>query len=393
MDIAAPEPVPSRPPLRVGMIGYSFMGAAHAQAWHTASRFFDLPFAPELRAVAGRDEQAVSAAAARFSAADHETDALRLIEREDIDLVDICSPGDTHHELALAALAAGKHVLCEKPLASTVAQAEEMTAAAARAAEHGVRSLCGFNYRRVPALALARELVAQGRLGRIRQIRAQYLQDWLSDVEAPITWRLQKDRAGAGALGDIGSHAIDLAQWLSGQQVTAVSGTVDTFVATRPVRAGSAERAEVSVDDAALFTARFDGGTLGSFEATRYATGRRNALRIELSGSEGALAFDFERMNELEFYDATDPAGRQGFRRIQATEPKHPYADHWWLAGHGLGYEHTFTHEIADLVTAIGEQQDPSPSFAEALHVQRVMAAVQDSAADESRWHDVGIRA
>ncbi|MGP9537308.1 Gfo/Idh/MocA family protein [Brachybacterium sp. AOP43-C2-M15] len=389
--------------LRVGMVGYGFMGAAHSHAWRTAHRFFDLPLLPELRTLAGRTESAVADAAERYGFAAHTTRWQDLVEDPEIDVIDICTPGDTHVEIALAALAAGKHVLCEKPLANSVEDSERMAEAAAAArTEHPRRvlSMCGFSYRRTPALAYARRLVAEGFVGEIRQIRAQYLQDWLSDADAPMTWRLDKDLAGSGALGDIGAHVIDLTQWISGQDVEAVSGTLATVVPTRPA-AGTAqglggkgdtsgERQDVTVDDVALFTARFDSGVLGSFEATRMAQGRKNAMRVEINGSAGSIAFDFERMNELEIYDATADAGRQGFTRVLTTEPEHPYAGNWWPTGHGLGYEHTFTHQIADLVTAIGEDSDPSPSFEEALHVQRVLAAVEASDADAGRWTAVG---
>ena len=383
-------------PLRIGMVGYGFMGAAHSHAWRTAHRFFDLPLTPVLATLAGRTEASLVAAAERYGFAQTTTRWQDLVEDPEIDVIDICTPGDTHVEIALAALAAGKHVLCEKPLANSVEDSERMTAAAARARADGVRSICGFSYRRTPALAYARQLVAEGAVGEIRQVRAQYLQDWLSDADAPMTWRLDKDKAGSGALGDIGAHIIDLTQWISGQQIESVSGTLQTVVPTRPAAGdmqglggkgdASGERQDVTVDDVALFTARFDSGVLGSFEATRMAQGRKNAMRVEINGSAGSIAFDFERMNELEVYDATAAAGRQGFTRVLTTEPEHPYAEHWWPTGHGLGYEHTFTHQIADLVTAIGEGTDPSPSFEEALHVQRVLAAVKASAADGSSW-------
>jgi predicted dehydrogenase len=382
--------------LNIGLVGYGFMGAAHSHAWRTAHRFFDLPLRPQLRTLAGRTPEAVADAADRYGFATSTTRWQEVIEDPAIGLVDICTPGDTHHEIALAALAAGKHVLCEKPLANTVGEARELAEAAESACERGVRSLCGFSYRRTPALAYARRLVAEGAIGELRQVRAHYLQDWLSDENAPMTWRLRRETAGSGALGDIGAHVIDLAQWITGSTIDAVSGTLRTVVPTRPT-AGSqqglggkgsadAEKDEVTVDDVALFTARFDGGALGSFEATRMATGRKNAMRLELNGSRGSVAFDFERMNELEFYDASAPAGRQGFTRILTTEPEHPYAEAWWPTGHGLGYEHTFTHEIADLVRAIGEGTDPSPSFAEALQVQEVLEAVETSAAEGSSW-------
>ncbi|MDN5599637.1 MAG: Gfo/Idh/MocA family oxidoreductase [Brachybacterium sp.] len=386
---------PARP-LRIGMVGYGFMGAAHSHAWRNAHRFFDLPLTPQLTTLAGRTEATLVEAAERYGFARTTTRWQDLVEDPEIDVIDICTPGDTHVEIALAALAAGKHVLCEKPLANSVEESEQMTAAAAAARADGARSICGFSYRRTPALAYARQLVAEGAVGEIRQIRAQYLQDWLSDADAPMTWRLDKDKAGSGALGDIGAHIIDLAQWISGQRIESVSGTLQTVVPTRPAAGtaqglggkgdASGERQDVTVDDVALFTARFESGVLGSFEATRMAQGRKNAMRVEINGSAGSVAFDFERMNELEVYDATADAGRQGFTRILTTEPEHPYAAAWWPTGHGLGYEHTFTHQIADLVAAIGEGTDPSPSFEEALHVQRVLAAVEASAADGSSW-------
>ena len=392
-------PSTSTRPLRIGMVGYGFMGAAHSHAWRTAHRFFDLPLTPVLSTLAGRTESSLAAAAERYGFARTTTRWQDLVEDPEIDVIDICTPGDTHPEIALAALAAGKHVLCEKPLANSVEESERMAAAAADARSHGVRSICGFSYRRTLALAYARQLVAEGFVGQIRQVRAQYLQDWLSDADAPMTWRLDKDTAGSGALGDIGAHIIDLTQWITGQDIAAVAGTLETVVETRPA-AGTAqglggtgdvsgERGQVTVDDLALFTARFAGGVLGSFEATRMAQGRKNAMRVEINGSAGSIAFDFERMNELELYDATAPGGRQGFTRVLTTEPEHPYAAAWWPTGHGLGYEHTFTHEIADLVRAIGEGTDPSPSFDEALQVQRVLAAVEGSSADGSRWQDV----
>ncbi|MFF7472994.1 Gfo/Idh/MocA family oxidoreductase [Streptomyces sp. NPDC008092] len=371
--------------LRVGMVGYAFMGAAHAHAWRTAPRFFELPLRPELTAVCGRSAAELRAAADRQGWAGTETDWKRLVERDDIDLIDICTPGDSHAEIALAALAAGKHVLCEKPLANSLAEAEAMTAAARQArAAHGARSAVGFNYRRVPAVSLARQLVAEGRLGRIRHVRAQYLQDWLVDPEAPLTWRLRAERAGSGSLGDLGAHAVDLAQFLTGEPITGVSAVLETFVAERPDPAGG--RGPVTVDDAAAFTARFGGGALGVFEATRFATGRKNALRIEVDGELGALVFDLESLNELGFYDRAESSRTAGFRRVLATEPEHPYAAAWWPAGHVLGYEHTFTHQVKDLVEAIAAGADPTPSFTEGLRVQRVLDAVAASARTASVW-------
>lgn len=387
----------SKAQLGVGMVGYAFMGAAHSQAWRTAGRVFDLPLAPSMRAVCGRNAEAASAAAGKFGWHSYETDWRALIARDDIDLVDVCTPGDSHAEIAIAALDAGKHVLCEKPLANTVAEAEAMVAAAERARAHGVRSMVAFNYRRVPALALARQLVASGRLGIVRHVRAVYLQDWIVDPQFPLVWRLQKDKAGSGALGDIGAHIVDAAQFVLGDRLTGVSAITETFIKERPLTSessglsasGGADTGPVTVDDAALFLGRFAGGAVATFEATRFATGRKNAMRLEVNGSEGSLAFDFESMNELSFFDGNDPAETAGFRRILVTEPGHPYLEAWWPPGHLIGYEHTFTHEVRDLVVAIGKGEDPTPSFADGLQVQRVLAAVEASAAGGSGWQPI----
>ncbi|PRX97417.1 Gfo/Idh/MocA family protein [Allonocardiopsis opalescens] len=385
-----------RPTFGVGQVGYAFMGRTHSQAWRTVGAFFDLPVTPVMAALVGRSPDAVRAAAAQLGWAAAETDWRQLLKRDDIQVVDICTPGDSHAEIAIAALGAGKHVIVEKPLANTVAEAEAMAEAAAAAAERGVRSMVAFNYRRVPALALARQLVADGRLGTIRHVRAQYLQDWITDPEFPLVWRLQRDKAGSGALGDIGAHIVDITQFVCGERITGVSAVTETFVKERPLAdasaglsaqaGGAVATGPVTVDDAAIFTARFAGGALGSFEATRFATGRKNALRVEINGSRGSLAFDFESMNELSFYDAEEDGGTAGFRRILVTEPEHPYLGAWWPAGHLLGYEHTFTHEVRDFLLAVAEGTDPTPSFADGLQVQRVLAAVEDSAAAGSAW-------
>jgi len=386
MDSTTPE-------LGIGQVGYAFMGAAHSHAWHTAPRFFDLPLRPDLRVLSGRDPVALADAAQRFGWRSTETDWTRLVTRDDVDLVDICTPGDTHADIAVAALDAGKHVLCEKPLANTVAEAQAMAAAAERAAGRGVLAMVGFTYRRVPAVALARRLVEQGRIGEVRHVRAQYLQDWLADPAAPMTWRLDKEKAGSGALGDIAAHVVDLTQYITGDRIRTVSGLLETFVHERPLPArGSATRlggangsaaatGRVTVDDTAAFLARFGDGAVGVFEATRAATGRKNAIRVEVNGSRGSLAFDFEDMNVLQLYDATEPSDTAGFRRILVTEPDHPYTGHWWPPGHGLGYEHGFTHQVVDLVTAIAAGRQPLPSFADGLQVQGVLAAVERSAA------------
>ncbi len=400
IDTPSPQAAPAAPAtsapgrLGIGMVGYAFMGLAHSQGWRNARSFFDPQLVPDLVAISGRDGEAAAEMARRFDWQHVETDWRALVARPDVDLVDICTPGDTHAEIAIAALEAGKHVLCEKPLANTVAEARAMAAAAEKAAARGVRSMVGFTYRRVPAIAFARQLVREGRVGEIRHVRAQYLQDWLVDPETPLTWRLQKDRAGSGALGDIGAHIIDLTHFITGERITGVSATMETFVRERPLPGAStglsAEAAEgrgaVTVDDAAIFIARLTGGALATFEATRFATGRKNAIRIEVNGSRGSLAFDFEDMNVLHVHDATADARESGFTRVVVTEATHPYVEHWWPAGHGLGYEHGFTHQAADLIESIARGTDPEPSFADGLAVQEVLAAVELSAAGGSCW-------
>jgi predicted dehydrogenase len=372
----------------VGMVGYAFMGRAHSLAWNAAGRVFDLPLRPRLAAVCGRDKAAAESAAARLGWAAAETDWRALIARDDVDLIDIAAPGDLHAPIAIAALEAGKHVLCEKPLANTLAEAEAMKAAADAAYPRGARAMVGFNYRRVPALALARRLVEEGRIGPLRHVRAVYLQDWLADPDKPMTWRMRAERAGSGALGDLGAHIVDLARYLTGDEITGVSALSATFVRERPLADGSGT-GTVTVDDGVVFTGRLASGALASFEATRYATGRKNGLRIELNGANGSLAFDLERLNELEFFDAGDDGPAGGFRRILVTEPGHPYLSAWWPPGHTLGWEHTFTHQARDLLTAIADGAQPAPSFGDGLAVQRVLDAVARSAASGNSWESV----
>jgi predicted dehydrogenase len=383
-------------PLRVGMVGYAFMGAAHSQAWRTVNHVYDLPAPVHMQVVSGRTASAVSAAAGRLGWADSTDDWHTLLDRDDVDLIDICTPGDTHAEIAIAALAAGKHVLCEKPLANSVAEARKMAAAAVAASQSGVRAMCGFNYRRVPAVALMRQMIADGRLGTLRHVRASYLQDWIIDPEFPLVWRLRKEAAGSGALGDLGAHIVDLTQFVTGLNVTDVSALTSTFIKSRPLPSesaglaatGSTEFGDVTVDDAALFLARLGDGVVASYEATRFATGRKNGLHVEVNGSLGTLVFDFERMNELQFFDGARPVEEQGFTRILVTEPTHPYMSVWWPPGHLIGYEHTFTHQAHDLVVAIAEGTDPAPSFTDALQVQLVLDAVSRSA-ETRAWTSV----
>ncbi|WP_194422461.1 Gfo/Idh/MocA family protein [Microbacterium abyssi] len=379
------------------MIGHGFMGAAHSVGWRQAPAAFDLPLAPRMAVLVGRDPEKTAAAARKWGWDESSTDWRAVIERDDIDVVDIVTPGDSHAEIAIAALGAGKHVLCEKPLANSVLEAEAMAQAARDASAHGIRAMVGFTYRRVPAVTLMRDMIADGRVGTIRQVRASYRQDWLSDPESPMTWRLDKDRAGSGALGDIGAHIVDMTQFVTGQALTEVSAVLATLVEERPLlgeavglggTAGT-ERGRVTVDDVALFTGRLESGTLATFEATRFATGRKNALDIEISGDAGALHWNLEDMNVLDFYDATAPTSEQGFTRILVTEPEHPYLSGWWPTGHMLGYEHGFSHQVKDLAEAIAAGADPHPTFADGLHVQRVLDAVERSAQDGSSWTGV----
>ncbi|WP_426995961.1 Gfo/Idh/MocA family protein [Pseudarthrobacter sp. N5] len=367
---------PSVRPLGVAAIGYAFMGKVHSNAWRNVTSFFDVP-AFEQKVIVGRDPEQVAGAAAKYGWAESATDWRQVITREDIDIVDICAPGWMHAEIAIAALEAGKHVLVEKPLANTLAEAEAMTDAARAARQRGVQSMIGFNYRRVPALALARELIAEGRLGTIRHVRAAYLQDWLADPDSPMTWRLNKEMAGSGALGDIASHAIDQIQYLVGERVTEASGMLRTFTTHRP---GPSGLEKVTVDDAVWATLGLTGGLSASVEASRVASGQKNSLQIEIYGTLGAILFDLESLNELGFMDATLPVREQGFRRILVNEPEHPYAGAWWPQGHVIGWEHTFTHQIRDFLVAIGTGTAPSPSLEDGLNVQRVLAAIEESA-------------
>jgi predicted dehydrogenase len=374
-------------PLRVGIVGHGFMGRAHALGWSRARQVANLPLEPYVAVLCGRDTEAVAASAERLGVPATCGDWRELIQRDDIDLIDICTPGSTHGEIAVAALEAGKHTLCEKPLANNMAEAKAMASAAAAAAEAGVASMVGFNYRLVPALALARSLVSDGRLGAIRHVRASYLQDWLVDPSFPLTWRLQAGEAGSGALGDLGSHLVDLAQYLTGKPIISVLGLTETFVRERPLPGRSVGLAatasdgaitgQVSVDDAAAFVARFEGGAIGTFEASRMATGNKNALHVELNGERGSVVFDLERLNELQVYELDATGG--GFARVLATEPSHPFLNLWWPPGHVLGWEHTFVHEMVSLVEAIAAGRQPEPSFADGLAVQAILQAVGES--------------
>lgn len=360
---------PADGPLGVAVLGTAFMGRAHSSAWRNVGAVFhDVP-AVAMRVLCGSDEGRTRAAADALGWADASTDWRSVVERDDIDIVDVCTPGHLHAEMAIAALEAGKHVLVEKPLALDAAEAERMVAAAERAP--GLAML-GFNYRRVPALALARALIAEGRIGAVRSIRAAYLQDWLVDPEAPMTWRLRAETAGSGALGDLGSHVIDQVRALTGDEVVGVRGALRTFQTERPGPSGP-ER--VSVDDAAWALLELAGGATASLEVSRVAAGRKNALELEVHGTDGAIAFDLERLNEL-----TLTEGREGWpARVLVTEAHHPLLEGWWPPGHVLGWDSTFTAQAADLLRAIAAGTPPEPSFADGLAVQRVLDAVARS--------------
>lgn len=366
------------------MAGYAFMGRAHSQAFRSVNKFFDLPRDVDMRLITGRDLAGVTQAASRLGWSESSIRWQDLVERDDIDLVDIASPGETHAEIAIAALAAGKHVLCEKPLANTLAEAEAMAEAAADAASRGVYAMVGFTYRRVPAISLAADLVAQGKIGQVRQVRASYLQDWLADPEAGWTWRLDAEKAGSGALGDIGAHIIDAVQFITGLHLTGVSGLLTTYTPTR--RDGSGQERPVTVDDAATFYGRLEGGAPATFEASRVSWGRKNSIQLEIFGTLGALSFDLEDLNVLHYFDAQDDSSTAGFKRIVVTEPSHPYVGSWWPAGHMLGYEHSFTHQLADLVTSLAKGSQPTPSFADGLQIQRVLDAVSRSSTQGGAW-------
>ncbi|MCX7801029.1 MAG: Gfo/Idh/MocA family oxidoreductase [Fimbriimonadales bacterium] len=372
--------------LRIALIGYQFMGKAHSNAYRQVSKFFDLPVEPVLKTLCGRNEQRVRAAAEHLGWQGYATDYRQVLEDPEIDIVDIATPGSSHCEIAVAAAKAGKHVFCEKPIGNTLDEARRMLEAV-RAA--GVKHAVFHNYRKAPAVALIKRMIEEGRLGTIFHWRAVYLQDWIIDPNFPLVWRLDKEVAGSGSHGDLGAHLIDLARHLVGE-IEEVSGLMHTFVKKRPRSAGAdgklgaagaveGELADVTVDDASLFLARFRNGALGTFEATRFAQGRKNHNKFEINGSKGSVVWCMERMNELEFYDATEPEGLQGFRVIQATENSHPYMEGYWPVGHIIGYEHTFINLVADALRAIAEDRNPSPDFVDGYENQRVLDAVERS--------------
>lgn len=363
--------------LAVGLIGYNFMGKAHSNAWRQAPRFFDLPADVRMKTICGRHAGAVRKAQVQLGWESAATDWREVVADPEIDIIDIVTPNDSHAEIAIAAACAGKAILCEKPLGVSVAEGGAMLAAVRKA--RVVHMVC-HNYRRIPAIALAKQMIEQGELGdRIYHYRARYAQDWIADPKFPLVWRLQSQIAGSGAHGDINAHIIDLGRYLLGE-FREVCATMETFVKERPLTAGSRKRGKVTVDDAVTTIGRFRSGALVNLEATRFAPGRKNSITLEINGSSGSLAFDFEEMNRLRFYDAREPEERRGFRDILVTEPQHPYVGSWWPPGHVLGYEHTFVHTIADFVSAVAAGKSVQPTFEDGLRNQQVLEAISESA-------------
>jgi predicted dehydrogenase len=381
------------PEINVAILGYKFMGKAHSNAYRQVSHFFPGKLTPRMKVICGRDRQAAEAAAKLYGWEEVETDWRKVIARTDIDVVDISTPGNLHHLIALAAARAGKHIICEKPLANTLPDAEEMLQAVEKA---GVKHMLMHNYRKIPAIAFARKLIREGRLGTIYHYRGAYLQDWIMDPKFPLVWRLEKKTAGSGALGDIGSHAADLAQYLN-SEIESVVGQMTTFIKERPLvaeaggslkaRAGRA-KGRVTVDDDANFLVRFRNGSVGAIESSRFAGGRRNYNTLEIYGSKGSLAFNLERMDEIEFYDGTEDVARQGFKTINVTESVHPYVGAWWPPGHIIGYEHTFVHAIHDFLVALEKDRIPEPNFYDGVRNQAVLDAVERSA-KSGHWEKV----
>ncbi len=378
----------------IGLIGYKFMGKAHSHAYRDAGLFFDLPAVPVMKVLCGRSENPLKSAAKKLGWQEYETDWSKVVARKDIDLVDIATPQDSHRDIAVEAAKEGKTVLCEKPLASTLEDACEMVEAVEK---YGVKHAVCFNYRKLPAIGLAKNLIEKGNLGRIYHMRAVYLQDWIIDPEFPLVWRLQKSVAGSGAHGDLNAHIIDMARYLVGE-FEEVSGVSETFIKKRPLvketgmletgiedKKKSSGTGDVTVDDATLFLARFKNGALGSFESTRFAAGRKNGLKFEINGSKGSIVFNLENLNELDVYSTEDPEYARGFKTVIATDPSHPYAANWWPAGHIIGYGESFINLVADLLTAVSKGDNPSPNFYDGLKCQEVLSAVEKSA-ENGKW-------
>jgi predicted dehydrogenase len=382
-------------PLRIGTVGCGFMGRAHANAWARVPNFFpELARRPVLQAACGRDAGRLRAFADAWGYAAVETDWRRLVARDDVDAVDVCVPNDLHAEIAVEALRRGKTVLCEKPLGRTLPESEAMAAAAREA---GLPTMVWYNYRRVPAVSLAKRLVDEGRLGRVFHYRAAFLQDWTISPDVPqggtALWRLDAGAAGSGVTGDLLAHCFDTALWLNGP-IARVCAETETFVRER-LHQGTGRREPVGIDDACMVMARFANGSMGLFESTRYARGRKALKTFEVNGEDASLAFDLEEPQYLDLYEHRPPGGGAkvdgrlaGWRRVHVTQPEHPYMDRWWVPGLTIGYEHSFVHAAADFLGSLEAGERPRPDFADALEVDRVCAAVLASAR-EGRWVDV----
>ncbi|MHC4249101.1 MAG: Gfo/Idh/MocA family protein [Planctomycetota bacterium] len=374
-------------PLNVGMIGYGFMARAHSNAHRAVNRFFELERRPVLQAVCARDEARARAFADNWGYASVETDWKELVERDDIDAVDICSPNNTHCEIALAAAAAGKMILCEKPLAMSVAEGRKMVDAVAA---KGVPNMVWYNYRRVPAVTFARQLIEEGRLGRIFHFRAKFLQDWTMDADLPqggeALWRLDVGAAGSGVTGDLLAHCIDTARWLNGE-VARVSAMTDTFIKERMHNlTGKVE--PVGIDDACAFLARFENGSMATFESTRYARGHKAQYVFEINGQDASIAWDLHDLHRLEWFDHRDEGPLRGWRSIHITDGEHPYMSQWWVPGLAIGYEHSFIHALADFLKGLETGKAVQPDFEDALRTQEVCEAVLKSAG-EGTWVDI----
>lgn len=367
--------------LNIAMIGHRFMGKAHSNAWRQVSRFFDVPVDPVMKVICGRDEAAVKIAADKYGWLEHSTSWQQVVERKDIDVIDICTPGDSHMPIAVAAAEAKKVIFCEKPLANTLPEAERMLDAVRK--NQCIHMLC-HNYRRAPAVMLAKQLIDEGRIGKLYHYRGTYLQDWIVDPEFPRVWRLEKARAGSGALGDLVSHTADLCRFLVGE-ITEVAGLLNTFIKERPLP-GSDKKAPVDVDDAAISLMKFENGAIGTIEASRFALGHKNHLRFEINGGKGSIAFDLERLNELELYIEEGP--NSGFKTILVTDASHPYIESWWPPGHTIGYEHTFIHTVYDLLRAIENQEVPSSNFEDGVRNQKVLDGIERASAS-GKWETV----
>jgi predicted dehydrogenase len=370
--------------LNVGMVGYGFMGRTHSNAFLKAGKFFDLPYEPVLKTVCARNAERAKAFAENWGYESVETDWRRMVESAEIDLVDIASPNDTHLEIAVAAARAGKIVMCEKPLGRNAAESELMVLAAEEA---GVANMVWYNYRRVPAVMLAKQLIDEGRLGRIFHYRAKFLQDWTISSELPQggegLWRLDRSVAGSGVTGDLMAHAIDTAMWLNGG-IEEVSAMTETFIKSR--KHNLSGRVEpVEIDDASLALARFQNGSLATFEATRYARGHKALYTLEINGENASMMWDLHDLHRLVYFDHKDEGLTRGWKSIHITDREHPYMSHWWVPGLQIGYEHTFVHQVADFLEAVGEGKSASPTFREALATEDVTDAVLESAA-EKKW-------